>query len=315
MAKEDQPKNPTIERLRALQNDAQRDIERLEREVRTGNSGEKGQRPARINENRPNNPMHSEGQQDGSFVPRLENPKPVVIEKAQKQPVAGLEIKPQKNKSAELIRELGNVSFPIKTLCVYLLRCLKAEDTETSDVVVEKFRLTEMLNDLISTSNELIGIITSRENKPTPEDLEVNKAQITVGVMELLWEADNLDQKISKILPKKNTVEWRKIEMAKNQLRKFIGDNDSITDIPPTLRPDFFIPKPASDSTTKLVKSPEEIATEKLAEEKEKNGEIIERRKNGEDFTVEKLIGEGYSKEVATTLMRVLGLIKVQITV
>ena len=112
------------------------------------------------------------GQGDGSMVAKAEIQRPAVIEKSQKTPVAGLEIKPQKNRSAELIRELGNVSFPIKTLCVYLSRCFKVGDNETSDVMVEKFRLTEKFNELREISDELIKIITSREAKPSVDGLQ-----------------------------------------------------------------------------------------------------------------------------------------------
>jgi len=320
MAKEDQPKNPIIEKLRALQIDAERDIERLEEEVRNGNGGGGGQKPARGNENRSNNPKRNEGQQDGSFVPRLENPKPVIIEKPQKQPTAGLEIKPQKNKSAELIRELGNVSFPIKTVCVYLSRCFKVGDNETSDIMTEKFRLTEIFNELREASDELIKMITSRDSKPSMEDLEINKAQITVGVMELLWEIDSLDLSLSKSLPEEDTVEWRKIETAKNQLRKFVGDNESVTTISPILRFDTLTPKsnPVETGTIDdtivtepIVKSPDE----KLAEEKDRNGKIIEKAKKGEVFTIEQLKMEGLDEESATNLLTILNLIKAEVTV
>lgn len=320
MADPDKIKNPEIERLRALQEDAQRDIERIAAEETAGNRGGRGQKPERGDSGgklkSPINSGLNKGQQDGSFASKSEPQKPVGVEIPRK-PVAGQEvtIKSPENKVAKLILELGKISFAIKTIYLYLSKCTSQEDTESDDVTNEKARLTIILGELLSASNDLINFISSQEEKPTMGDLEITKSQSTVVIMEILWEIDNLDLKISKRLPKKNTVEWRKLEIAKNQLRKFIGDNESITDIPPTLRPDAFTPKPASAGPVETVKSPEEIATKKLSEEKEKNGGIIERRKSGEDFTVEKLIGEGYSKEVATTFVNVLRLIKVQVAV
>lgn len=262
------------------------------------------------------NDTRFEGNQNGGFAARAEQ-QPVQTEAKDKKPIAGQEviIKSPENKIAKLILGLGNISFAIKTIYLYTSKCLTPEDNETDDVTNEKARLTVIFNELLDASNELLKFITSKEEKPTMVNLEITKSQATVEIMEILWEIDNLDPKISKRLPKKNTVEWRKIEMAKNQLREFIGDHESVTAISPTLRPDVLAPKLASVGTTKPVKSPEEIAAKKLAEEKEKNGKIIERRKGGEDFTVEKLIGEGYSKDIATNLIKILGLIKVQVAV
>ncbi len=318
MAKEDQPKNLEIQRLRALQDDAQRDIERLDEEERASNRGSTGKKLGRADENRSSKPMPVGGQQDGSFVHRQEVPKTETSKKI----VAGQEIKQQQNKSAELIRELGNVSFPIKTLCVYLSRCFRVGDNETSDIMTEKFRLTEIFNELKEASDELIKMITSRDSKPSIEDLEINKAQITVGIMELLWEVDSLDLSLSKSLPEKDTIEWRKIETAKNQLRKFVGNNESITTISPILRFDTLTPKASPvetvtiDKTTVIeptvtssVKTPDEKAAEKLAEKKERNQRMFERAKN-EEIKLEDLQSEGFSDKEAQDFLDILELTK-----
>lgn len=190
-----------------------------------------------------------EGNQNGGFAARAEQ-QPVQTEAKDKKPIAGQEVRPQKNRTAELILELGSVSFPIKYICVYLLKYLEVGNTETSEVISEKLRLTEDLQKLIAVSDGLLENITSEEKKYTAEDLEKTKSQVKVRIMKLLFELDILDSRIAKKLPKENTPGWRTVETAKNQLRKFIDANESITPLPKTLRPDEgFTPKLASAET------------------------------------------------------------------
>ncbi len=62
-------------------------------------------------------------------------------------------------------------------------------------------------------------------------------------------------------------------------------------------------------------KSPDISVAENLAKEKTRNGEIIERKRGGEDFTIEKLKLAGYDDTSASNLLMVLKLIKPEVTV
>lgn len=65
-------------------------------------------------------------------------------------------------------------------------------------------------------------------------------------------------------------------------------------------------PAPTETVATTSLKTPEENAAEKLAEEKERNRKIYERAKNGESFTVEDLKLEGYTEKDAVNVLRLL---------
>lgn len=66
---------------------------------------------------------------------------------------------------------------------------------------------------------------------------------------------------------------------------------------------------------TAQIKSPEEIAAEKLAEEKERNKKMFERAKGGEEITLEILKNAGYGEVVATNFLKILKLASQRVSV
>lgn len=172
------------------------------------------------------------GRQDGGFVPEQVQPR------REPRPAVGQEAairRPEnipENRTAKMILELGKVSVALKTLCGGLLKYTKHEDTESTQVGEEKTRLTLELTSYVEASDELRTMLVDK-NKPTIGDLEIAKAQTTIHMLELLREVDSLDNEAIS-LPEKDTIEWRRLEKAKNELRLFVGDTESITSLAET---------------------------------------------------------------------------------